>query len=1086
MRPYLRSLAPVFSAFVLLAALLCLPLEAPLEAQTAANSAAAALQPMSQANRVSAQANLSQQTKLTGHIPAWATANRQTATPVDLSAPMNISLVLRRDPAVETAFEQLLADQQNPASPHYHQWLTPQQIGTLYGPTQADLDAITSWATGQGLKLVSVQPNRVIVELTGSTAAVASVFHTSFAYFNLGTETRFSAISEPSIPVAFSSVIQSVHGLTQAHYAPQSKMSLGQSPATTASRPQVNVGNNVNYILPNDFATIYGIASVYSGGDTGATIGSTPQHIAVIGRSRVAAADISNYETLAGLGNVQPNVVLAGTDPGSSNTDDASEATLDVQRVIGTAPGAQVDLVISKSTQSEDGVDIAMAYNINTLHDPVMTISFGSCEASNGQAETNLLNTQFQTAAGLGISTFISAGDAGAAGCETPFVAAVPPQSLGINALCASGYVTCVGGTEFNDAADISKYWSSTNSNSGNESAISYIPEGAWNEPDATNSSGVMTGYEVAAGGGGESVYIAKPSWQVGTGVPSGSFRYVPDVAFSAADHDGYFGCFAAGQGSCVSSSSGIPFIVFSGTSAAAPSMAGIAALLNTKLGVAQGNINPLLYSIAAATPSAFNDVTVATSGVTGCTTATPSMCNNSTPGPTTLTGGLAGFEVGTGYDEATGLGSLNVANFLTAAAAVGGAPAPASFSLTPSPLSLTLLAGATTGNTSTLTLMSLSGFSGTVALTCAVSTASGTAAGTCAIAPASVTLASGGTGTSMVTINTTTGTSGTLNVTVTGVSGSITVTSSPITVTVTTPPVPSFTLSAATPSLSLTAGATAGNTDTFTLASTNGFAGAVALTCAVSNTSGTAAGACAVAPTSVPLSLGGTGTSVLTVNTTAGTSGALNVTVTGSNGAITVTASIKVTVTAPAAPTFTFSASAPSLSFTSGATTGNSDTLTLTSTNGFVGPVAITCSISTSSAAFQPMCSAAPASVTLTAGGTGTSIISITSTTAQASAKIDPANFAQRWGLGGGAFLAMLLFFPSLRRRKALSSLAVFVVMLAGIASLSGCGGGSGGGSSSTSSTSKSSAGTYTVTVTGNGGTTASTVSTPFTVTIN
>lgn len=231
MRPSLRSLASVFSAFVLLAALLCLPLEAPLEAQTAANSAAAALQPMAQANRVSAQASLSQQTKLTGHIPAWATAARQTATPVDLSAPMNISLVLRRDPSVEAAFEKLLADQQNPASPHYHQWLTPQQIGTLYGPTQSDLDAITSWATGQGLKLVSVQPNRVIVALTGSTAAVASVFRTSFANFDLGSETRFSAISEPSIPVAFSAVIQSVHGLTQARYVPQSKASVGQLPA---------------------------------------------------------------------------------------------------------------------------------------------------------------------------------------------------------------------------------------------------------------------------------------------------------------------------------------------------------------------------------------------------------------------------------------------------------------------------------------------------------------------------------------------------------------------------------------------------------------------------------------------------------------------------------------------------------------------------------------------------------------------------------------------------------------------------------------------------------------------------------------
>jgi hypothetical protein len=94
--------------------------------------------------------------------------------------------------------------------------------------------------------------------------------------------------------------------------------------------------------------------------------------------------------------------------------------------------------------------------------------------------------------------------------------------------------------------------------------------------------------------------------------------------------------------------------------------MAGIAALLNQKEGSAQGPLNPKLYQLAATpTNNVFNDVTVATSGVTGCAVTTPSMCNNSTPGPTSLTGGLSGYLVGTGYDEATGLGSINVANLL-------------------------------------------------------------------------------------------------------------------------------------------------------------------------------------------------------------------------------------------------------------------------------------------------------------------------------------------------------------------------------------------------------------------------------------
>lgn len=930
-----------------------------LSAQIAPGSAAAALQPIAQANRVSAKANLAAQVRLTGHIPSWATAERQTATAVDLSTPSHVSLVLRRDAAVEAAFEKLISDQQNPSSPLYHHWLTPQQVGDLYGPTQSDLDAIISWATSQGLTLVSVQPNRVRIDFTGSLAVIANAFHTSFANFNLGDRTRLSAISEPSIPLAFSTVIQAVHGLTEVHYEPQSKVSLHQMPAA-GLQPEVGFGSSGNFILPNDFAVIYDIASVYSGGNKGATIGSNAQHVAIIGRSRVSAADISNYETLAGLPTNQPNVVLAGADPGSSNVADAQEATLDVDRVIGTAPGVQADLVISADTSTQDGIDIAIDYNINTLHDPIMTISFGSCEAANGQKNTVALNAAFQTAMAEGIATFISSGDNGAAGCDTSFAAAPTSQSASINALCASGYVTCVGGTEFNDTVNPSTYWSSTNSSSGDESALSYIPEGAWNESTIYNSSGVATGYQVAAGSGGESVYISKPSWQTGTGVPSGTFRYVPDVSFSAADHDGYLACFAANGGSCVATSTGTQYAVFSGTSATAPAMAGIAALLNTKLGSPQGNISPLLYSIAASSPSAFHDATVATSGVTNCTTTTPSMCNNSTPGPTTLTGGLAGYELTTGYDEATGLGSLDVAKFLTAAATTTTTPVATTLALTtvsPNPAnvnqSVTLTATLTPSSTS-----------------------AGAATGT-------VQFSSNGSAID-----------------------------SPVTI----------------------------SSNVATLTQSFATAGTYSITAVYSGDTNYAS------------------------STASAVSLVVNPVVTGS---------------------FTLSASPTTMTLAPGATTGNTDTITVTSTNGFTGTVALTCSVvfTGSGTASQPPTCPSPASVALTASGKGTSVITINTQVET----VCGVPVSQTFAPATGIFLAglSLLLWP-LRKRKTWRALAMVVLVAGSLTWITGCGGNktSGGGATCNVATPATTPGTYTVTITGTSGTT--TAKTTFTLTVS
>jgi pseudomonalisin len=609
---------------------------------------------------------------LTGHHPAWANAQNDVgAVPADLPIE-RLTIVLARSPQVEQAYTQFLKDQQDPASPDYHHWLTPVEIGKRFGVSSHDIHAVTVWLQSQNLHVDSISNSRDRIVFSGPASSIASAFGAEMHYFTVGTEKRISITAEPQIPAALGQVIKSISGLYTVKLYPQHKSKTVQSSHAsnrgTSAFPDATFCSGAvcsNIIFPADFAMIYNLNGVIGG------INGAGQTIAIVGRSRVCTADITNFAIQAAVTANIPDAIVPplGVDPGAaacsgSATQDQSEATLDVTRSGSVAQGATLDLVVSGDTATQDGIQIAATYVVDTNPIPahIMSISFGGCEQQAGQGGVQIWDSLFKQAAGEGISVFVSSGDSAAAGCDQSFTTPPASQILSPNAICSSSYATCVGGTEFADSANPTQYWSSTNGN-GFESALGYIPEGAWNEPLNAQSAP-----QVAGTGGGVSAFIATPSYQTGTGVPNArAGRYTPDVAFSASEHDGYFGCLAAGGGSCVVVNHSFSFEVFAGTSAAAPDMAGIAALLNQKEGIAQGLLNPNLYILAAAPSNGvFHDVTVATSGVANCAVTTPSMCNNSTPGPTSLTGGLSGYLVTAGYDEATGLGSINVANLLT------------------------------------------------------------------------------------------------------------------------------------------------------------------------------------------------------------------------------------------------------------------------------------------------------------------------------------------------------------------------------------------------------------------------------------
>ncbi len=656
-----------------------------------AQAPAAAL--ASQANRIADAGDLSARTRMSAQLPAWVNPARD-AGPAPDEAEVGLTFILTRTPELQAAFEKLLADQQNPASASYHQWLSPQQIGAQFGPTQHDIAAITAWLAGNGLTVKEVTPSRLFIHAYGPASVAGSALGTTFRMFNSLGKTHLSAATEPAIPAAFAGVIGSIAGLTDVELTPQSRISAPVLP-TRGTHGDANpnyTSGQYHYVFPGDFATIFDIKPLYNAGINGAG-----QKVAVIGRTAIYPSDITAFESISALPNNPPNIIVPSTGVTPSvSINDEGESDLDLERVVGTAPNATLDFVTSGTANGYNGIYVAAQYEVQTQLDPILTLSYGGCEANAGASGVSLWSTLFSQAAAEGITVFVSSADSGAATCDTQFAPAPATQIRSINYICSNPYNTCVGGTELVDTTNPTTYWATSNG-TGDASALSYIPEGGWNDP--TQVSNGVTSYIVQASGGGASTIVAKPTYQTGVGVPADGFRDVPDVSFPASGHDGYFGCEAditSFNGNCATGGG----VIFSGTSAAAPSWAGVTALLNQKAGVSQGNLNYSIYRLAANTANgAFHDITPATTGIATCDINTPSLCNNSTPAPTTLQGGLVGYPVTVGYDQVTGWGSVDVAKFVAAAVT----PYQGTFTtVTANPT--TIVAGATSTFTATVT----------------------------------------------------------------------------------------------------------------------------------------------------------------------------------------------------------------------------------------------------------------------------------------------------------------------------------------------------------------------------------------------
>lgn len=569
-----------------------------------------------------------------------------------------ISIAFNRTAAEQADLEALLAAQQNPQSPLYHQWLSPDQFAARFGMAQSDIDKVQSWLEQQGFSIDSVARSKNMIRFSGTVGQVELAFQTEMHYFQNNGEKHFAPATLLSVPTAIAPTVEAVRNLSDFRPKP---MHVRPRRAFTSSQ------TGSVFFAPGDIAVTYDINSLYSAGVEG-----NGQAVAVIGQSAVQSSDIENFENAAGLPVKDPVAIIV---PGSGNPTvvqggDEGESDLDIEWSGAIAKGATIDFVYVGNNANASVWD-ALQYAIDEKIAPIITISYGACETAVSKAGFSL-ESNFQQAAAQGQTILAASGDQGSTACSgdtSDGLTTAQEFGLAVNYPASSPYVTAVGGTEISTADDTSSnstYWIAQASQDVLTSAKIYIPEIAWNDNSAQ--------FGLSASGGGPSALFTKPTYQTGVaGIPSDGKRDVPDVAlYASPSFPGYLFCTSdtsewvqgsvgapAQAASCNDgfrdgTSGGLYLTVAGGTSFATPIFAGMLALINQKQEwtAGQGQANPTLYKLAGNSStyaSAFHDVT---SGNNNCN-AGSTYCGTTT----------TGYSAGTGYDMVTGLGSVDLAN---------------------------------------------------------------------------------------------------------------------------------------------------------------------------------------------------------------------------------------------------------------------------------------------------------------------------------------------------------------------------------------------------------------------------------------
>ncbi len=551
------------------------------------------------------------------------------------SQPLSLVFPLSAD---EGALERFALAVSTPGSRRYGQYQSIGELAHRFGASPRTRRLVLAFLRGAGADHVTIDATGLFADATLSAGRAERLFATPLARFRTGRYTFIAPTASVVVPRALRGLIGGVIGLdTRPLVAPGSLHAGAEPEARTHAALQAqsgyfpatgtpggcNAARATKGFTPSQYLTAYDYGPLHSAGITG-----QGERVALIEIDGFRKSDIAAFATCFGLR--LPLIEAFGIGV-SKPLAPGGEATLDLEALDAAAPGLKAIDVYESTADPADTLRALTAPLQHTGFKPqVISASLGLCEpftyAAVGRPGILASEGALAEAAASGITVLASSGDSGSADCLSP--SGVPIDQLSVNYPASSPWVTAVGGT-----------------NLSLTSANTILSQLVWN--DAALEPG-------AAGGGGFSALFKRPDWQTGT--VADAARALPDVSMLADVAPGY-AVYCSVRTDCINSPNTHPWQTVGGTSAATPLLAGGFALVDEDLRLHErqdlGLVDPLLYTFGrdpADAAAAFSDVTAIGNDVG------PFIPGNGLP--------LGCCTAGPGYDEASGWGSVNVANF--------------------------------------------------------------------------------------------------------------------------------------------------------------------------------------------------------------------------------------------------------------------------------------------------------------------------------------------------------------------------------------------------------------------------------------